>query len=75
MTVLLRSQLRLAWVSHTCGFVDGGVDRANLLRYVGSTAHVESSMSLVLRGNSRPNEGSCNVRVTHLELVYVVWGG
>jgi hypothetical protein len=36
--------------SRTGSLVDGGVDRADLVG--GMTAHVETSMSLVLRGHS-----------------------
>lgn len=42
------------WVSHTCGHSDGvGDDLARLLGGVSTiAAHVESSVSLVLRGHN-----------------------
>lgn len=51
--------------------VDGGVDSANILlgsRSVIVAALVETSMSLVLGGKDRPNKGSCNKCVLHLEI-------
>jgi hypothetical protein len=52
------------------GHVDGSVDRANIAlrsRRVLVAALVETSVGLVLRGEDRPNEGSGNKGVLHLE--------
>jgi hypothetical protein len=44
------------WCSHTGCHVDGGVDSADILRLVVSTAHVETSVSLVLECSSSAGE-------------------
>lgn len=55
--------------SRTSSHVDSGVDRANVVLLVVSTAHVETSMSLVLvRGNGAgKRHGGSNNSTLHLD--------
>jgi hypothetical protein len=65
------ARLVLVESSRTGGYIDGmSVNLADLRGRIFSTAHVETTMSLVLRSSNGADKGRRNNRSLHLEFVY-----
>jgi len=62
-------------MAHTSSYVDGGVNRADLIGRVSTTTHVEAIMAVVLRSSDRPNKGRRDDTSLHLETCLFCLGG